>query len=455
MRAYGLKHPVIRKSTSNVVDTVVSTTKNAKDKDKQNLTMSKAKRVFMKLRSVLRIASAHLALYLFVIFYILTGAYIFHVFEGQHEIETHAIHRRQVQQLRHEIIEKIAATDKANEVDDLLRYFLKNISYMHISLDNYLIYNDPTQRIQMRWTYPASILFSFTILTTIGYGNLSPTIGWCKIATMIYGAIGIPLFLITIADLGRFSKTAIMTVVQAIYKKELKKPGEPQRFLREIAEVLLVIFMFIVFIAIGSVLILMWEDQLTYFDSVYFSYMSLTTIGLGDIVPRRMDFLLPTLIYLTIGLWLTTALVEQLADVFRLVHYAGRQVTDVKRITVWLGGRKLSVGGLIRTVGRRVGISDNLIGQINWDSTIAQALDGHLPPALPIFPWHFQDFLEHDPPLIDLSIDLDQADSSFYCSKPPRPKTRRDSQMSAPILNYKRTKFDEVSLFNSTTYMDA
>lgn len=41
MRAYGLKHPVIRKGSSNVVDTVVSTTKNAKDKDKQNLTMSK------------------------------------------------------------------------------------------------------------------------------------------------------------------------------------------------------------------------------------------------------------------------------------------------------------------------------------------------------------------------------------------------------------------------------
>ena len=41
MRAYGLKHPVIRKSNSNVVDTVVSTTKNTKDKDKQNLTMSK------------------------------------------------------------------------------------------------------------------------------------------------------------------------------------------------------------------------------------------------------------------------------------------------------------------------------------------------------------------------------------------------------------------------------
>lgn len=45
-----------------------------------------------------------------------------------------------------------------------------------------------------------------------------------------------------------------------------------------------------------------------------------------------MEFLLPTLIYLTIGLWLTTALVEQLADVFRLVHYAGRQVSNIKGV---------------------------------------------------------------------------------------------------------------------------
>lgn len=47
-----------------------------------------------------------------------------------------------------------------------------------------------------------------------------------------------------------------------------------------------------------------------------------------------MDFLFPTLLYITIGLWLTTALVEQLVDVFRLVHYAGRQVSNVKGVSL-------------------------------------------------------------------------------------------------------------------------
>lgn len=53
---------------------------------------------------------------------------------------------------------------------------------------------------------------------------------------MIYGAIGIPLFLITIADIGQFFKTFVMYLIKRIYKKELKKYGE-KKFSREIAEV--------------------------------------------------------------------------------------------------------------------------------------------------------------------------------------------------------------------------
>ena len=219
---------------------------------------------------------------------------------------------------------------------------MENISQLHISVENYLMF-DNDNNVPKRWTYPSSVLFAFTILTTIGYGNVAPTTHVCQIFTMIYGAFGIPLFLITIADVGRFFKTGIMYIIQAIYKKELKKPGE-RKLLREIGEVVLVAMLFLGFIAAGSAVLPLWEHQLTYFDSVYFSYMSLTTIGLGDIVPRRMDFLLPTLIYITIGLWLTTALVEQLADVFRLVHYAGRHVSNVKGVS------KIIINTIMRTL---------------------------------------------------------------------------------------------------------
>uniref|UniRef100_A0A7E4W0R9 Ion channel n=1 Tax=Panagrellus redivivus TaxID=6233 RepID=A0A7E4W0R9_PANRE len=322
-----------------------------------------------------------------------------------------------------------------SHIEDSLREFMEQISDLHISVDNYLLFDENTNGVPKRWTYPSSVLFAFTILTTIGYGNTAPTTQTCQIFTMVYGAFGIPLFLITIADVGRFFKTGIMCMIQAIYKKELKKPGD-RKLIREIGEVFLVAILFLAFIAAGSAVLPLWEHQLTYFDSVYFSYMSLTTIGLGDIVPRRMDFLLPTLIYITIGLWLTTALVEQLADVFRLVHYAGRKVSNVKGITVWLGGRRLSVGSLIQTVCRRVGMSDHIIGQINWDRTLELALNGEQPPIVPIFPWHFADFVEHDPPLIDVSMDFDQMESPYYynaptiCNSPKHNGVKR--KLSAP-----------------------
>ncbi|CAI4226172.1 unnamed protein product [Auanema sp. JU1783] len=356
---------------------------------------------------------------------------MFQYMEGEREEDLHKKQRAFVLEMKSQLISRLSDSNALLNVDDELRWYLKNMSLHQISLENYLILSDSKLSVPRRWTFESSVLFAFTILTTIGYGNLAPTSHECQIFTMMYGAFGIPLFLITIADLGRFSKTGIMTIIQLIYKKELKRQGE-QRFWREIGEVFLVAVVFISFIACGSAILPMWENQLSYFDSVYFSYMSLTTIGLGDIVPRRMDFLLPTLIYITIGLWLTTVLVEQLADVFRLVHYAGRQVTNVKGISVWLGGRRLSVGGLISTVCRRVGMSENLINQINWDKAIDQAFEGRDQP-ISLFPWHFADFLDNDPPLIDLSIDLDQweAQGSFYLSgsdAPPAPPVQESQQ---------------------------
>uniref|UniRef100_A0A914V8Y1 Potassium channel domain-containing protein n=1 Tax=Plectus sambesii TaxID=2011161 RepID=A0A914V8Y1_9BILA len=176
----------------------------------------------------------------------------------------------------------------------------------------------------------SSVLYAFTLLTTIGYGNITPTTLLGQAFTMVYGVVGIPLFLIAIADLGRFFKTGVMSVIQFCCTTDLIKKPEEHRMCRELAEVFLVSFVFIGFIAVGSAFLTIWEQDLSYFDSVYFSYISLTTIGLGDIVPRRSEFMIITLIYITVGLWLTTAVVEQMADVFKLVHYAGRRVGNVK-----------------------------------------------------------------------------------------------------------------------------
>uniref|UniRef100_A0A0N5C5L3 Ion channel n=1 Tax=Strongyloides papillosus TaxID=174720 RepID=A0A0N5C5L3_STREA len=375
------------------------------------------------MKNIIRIIICHLALYCFVIFYIVGGGYIFHYLEGPAEEIKYVRMKERLNIIKNMFVNSVALSNSSDFIEECLIKLLSNLSLTQTPHDAHDIQEalsiliNSNQQFQKRWTFESSILFAFTILTTIGYGNLVPTSKGSQIFTMIYGAIGIPLFLITIADLGRFFKTAILFILQLFFKRPIKKTDN-QRFLREIGEVILVALFFIGFIAAGSAILPLWESDLTYFQSVYFSYMSLTTIGLGDIVPRRMDFLLPTLVYITIGFWLTTALVEQLADVFRLVHYYGRHVSNVKGITVWLGGRRLSVGSLIQTVCRRVGMSDHIVGQINWDKTLDQVLNGQALESIPIFPWHFSDFIERDPPLIDSSLDIDELESAYYYTVP-------------------------------------
>uniref|UniRef100_A0A914WMR6 Uncharacterized protein n=1 Tax=Plectus sambesii TaxID=2011161 RepID=A0A914WMR6_9BILA len=78
---------------------------------------------------------------------------------------------------------------------------------------------------------------------------------------------------------------------------------------------------------------------------------------------------------------------------------------------------------MIRTVCRRVGMSDNVFDRVNWEKTLHDALDGIQPAIIPIFPWHFADFLEKDPPLIDMSIDFDEWVGTFFANSPRSPTT--------------------------------
>ncbi len=79
----------------------------------------------------------------------------------------------------------------------------------------------------------------------------------------------------------------------------------------------------------------------------------------------------------------------------------------------------MSIGTLISTVCRRVGMTEQMVERINWDTTIKHALNG-IQPNVPIIPRHFADFFDHDPPLIDLSIDYNDSQiidfgASSYC----------------------------------------
>ena len=46
------------------------------------------------------------------------------------------------------------------------------------------------------WTFPGALMFSLSIITMVGYGNVVPKTYQGKILTMVYALFGIPLYIL-------------------------------------------------------------------------------------------------------------------------------------------------------------------------------------------------------------------------------------------------------------------
>ncbi|XP_047476089.1 TWiK family of potassium channels protein 7-like [Penaeus chinensis] len=172
---------------------------------------------------------------------------------------------------------------------------------------------DPHQP-HYQWNYIESVFFASTVITTIGYGNMAPVTAWGRFFCILYGFVGIPVTLSVIADLGTIFANMVLAISKKFRRvakncapfKELKLPGEDQsRGLIVFGSVLALL----VYIAIGGALFIQWEDW-SFFEAFYFCFITMTTIGLGDLVPERTEFMLVCTIYILIGLALTSTIIE-------------------------------------------------------------------------------------------------------------------------------------------------
>ncbi|XP_030758878.1 TWiK family of potassium channels protein 7-like isoform X4 [Sitophilus oryzae] len=230
---------------------------------------------------------------------------------------------------------------------------------------------------QRSWSFLNGIVYSLTVITTIGYGHMFPKTHTGRALTIVYALIGIPLFLIALTDFGKLFTRGIKflwsfvrrlyytgscrrvrktTGVDDIFKgaqmmydvatfrrpsmfhnpeeqdqdpenqaPPTDTPTTPAISNFEIDDefnlpISVALFILVAYIFCGACIYMVIENW-RFFEAFYFVFISMSTIGFGDYVPRSPAFMIISIIYLVFGLALMSmcfnVVQAKLSDTFK------------------------------------------------------------------------------------------------------------------------------------------
>ncbi|XP_067946722.1 potassium channel subfamily K member 16-like [Watersipora subatra] len=143
----------------------------------------------------------------------------------------------------------------------------------------FILTENDTTSLDPNWDFPSSWFFATTVVTTIGYGNIAPATSGGRTFLVFYAVIGIPLFLLASGELG--SKLNILNdkLSEQIGKKV------PKAKYRGIVAMLVVFAVGFAIFSLCAAAVFTAVEGWSFQESVYYTFITLSTIGLGDYYP--------------------------------------------------------------------------------------------------------------------------------------------------------------------------
>jgi len=137
------------------------------------------------------------------------------------------------------------------------------------------------------WRPASSAFFALTVVSTIGYGATAPKTFYGRMTLVPYAIVGIPIFNYFLSRISKVINKAIVLLTSSIlecfttaHRKYMFGHGgfnwfKSMTLFVETGTALI----------LGSLLFVHYEGW-SFFDSVYFSFVTVSTIGFGDMVPE-------------------------------------------------------------------------------------------------------------------------------------------------------------------------
>nr|XP_020456192.1 potassium channel subfamily K member 4-like [Monopterus albus] len=139
-----------------------------------------------------------------------------------------------------------------------------------------------------KWDLASAFFFSGTVITTIGFGNISPKTEGGQLFCIFYALVGIPMFGILLAGVGDHLGTGLRKAIAKI-ETLLEKWRVSPTIVRVISAVLSILLGCLLFVAV-PILVFQEVEGWTLLESAYFVVITLTTVGFGDYVAGDSGF---------------------------------------------------------------------------------------------------------------------------------------------------------------------
>ncbi|XP_023275515.1 potassium channel subfamily K member 5-like [Seriola lalandi dorsalis] len=199
-----------------------------------------------------------------IIFYLSIGAAIFQILE-----EPNWMNAKDQYILEKEIVLKKYTCLTKEGLDDILK-IVSEAAGQGVTITG--------DKHRNSWDWGNSVIFAATIVTTIGYGNVAPkTIGG-RVFCILYGLCGIPLCLVWISELGSFFGDRAKRLSQVLIRK-----GVSVKKVQLTCTALFLLWGLFLHLLIPPFVFMSLEGW-SYLEGIYFSFITLTTVGFGDYV---------------------------------------------------------------------------------------------------------------------------------------------------------------------------
>uniref|UniRef100_A0A8C4RK46 2P domain potassium channel Talk-1 n=1 Tax=Erpetoichthys calabaricus TaxID=27687 RepID=A0A8C4RK46_ERPCA len=128
------------------------------------------------------------------------------------------------------------------------------------------------------WDFSSSFFFAGTVITTIGYGNLSPSTISGQIFCVFYALFGIPLNVVFLNHLGK-----VLTVHLGRLDQRILTLVKHRQAIKILTNSIFLMSGTLLFLILPPVLFSFVEGW-TYGQGFYYAFITLSTIGFGDYV---------------------------------------------------------------------------------------------------------------------------------------------------------------------------